>query len=119
MASPERPDVTGKGPALIREMLSVFKEIDGQCATLSPETAQRIASTLSQKGQEIEPLLSRAYMKTVKAGEVSWDCKELAQRLKETVEACNEAQALEKVDQLGKELDGLIHKVKTFVVRMT
>ena len=119
MADSQRPDVTGKGPALIREMLAVFKEIDGQCASLSPETAAKIKSTVAAKGQEIEPLLSRAYMKTVKAGEISWGCKELALEVKQQVDACNSEEALGKLENLEKELDGLIHKVKTFVVRMT
>lgn len=119
MADSQRPNVTGKGPALIREMLEVFKEIDGQCASLDPETAAKIKSTITAKGQEIEPLLSRAYMKTVKAGETSWACKELAVDVKQQVGACNGAEALNKIGSLEKELDGLIHKVKTFVVRMT
>lgn len=119
MSDAKRPDVTGKGPALIREMLGVFKEINERDASLSPELAQRIKTTLLAKGEQIEPLLSRAYMKTVKAGETSWACKELALNLKQSMESCNEAEALAKLDQLEKELDGLTHKVKTFVVRMT
>ena len=119
MADQTRPDVTGKGPALIREALEVFNVIDGQCASLSADAAGQIKSTLAAKRQEIEPLLSRAYMKTVKAGETAWQCKELAQELKQCVEGAQEAQALETLSKLGTELEGLTHKVKTFVVRMT
>lgn len=119
MAEPQRPNVTGKGPAFIRETLAIFGEINGQCSSLSSEAAEKIKSTLKNKGEEIEPILSRAYMKTVKAGETSYDCKVLAEDLKRNVDACNEAEALQNLDNLAKEMDGLIHKVKTFVVRMT
>lgn len=119
MAEANKPDVTGKGPAFVREALAMFKEIDGQCASLSADAAEKIKTTLDSKGQEIEPILSRAYMKTVKAGETAYTCKTLAEELKQSVDACNEAEALEKLAVLEKEMDGLIHKVKTFVVRMT
>ncbi|MBI5250586.1 MAG: hypothetical protein HY912_13935 [Desulfomonile tiedjei] len=119
MADQQKPDVTGKGPAFIRETLVVFGEINGQCATLSKDAAEKIKATLSSKGQEIEPLLSRAYMKTVKAGETALACRQLADLLKSSVTGCDEAKAMENLDKLGAELDGLIHKVKTFVVRMT
>jgi len=115
----QKPNVTGKGPALIREALAVFKEIDGQCGSLSAESAEKIKATLAGKAQEIEPLLSRAYMKTVKAGETALGCKELAEELKASVDRCDESQALASLEKLGTQLDGLIHKVKTFVVRMT
>jgi hypothetical protein len=119
MAEQQKPNVTGKGPAFIRETLSVFGEINGQCGSLSAEASEKIKTTLDTKAQEIEPILSRAYMKTVKAGETAYTCKTLADELKQSVESCNEAQALEKLDSLQTEMDGLIHKVKTFVVRMT
>ncbi len=119
MADPQKVDVTGKGPAFVRDALAMFKEIDGQCTALSGDTAQKIKSTLASKAQEIEPLLSRAYMKTVKAGETALKCKELAGELKSSVANCDESKALESLDKLGAELDGLTHKVKTFVVRMT
>jgi hypothetical protein len=119
MAEPQRPNVTGKGPAFIREALAIFGEINGQCASLSPEAAEKIKATLKNKGEEIEPIVSRAYMKTVKAGETSYDCKVLAEELKRHVDACNEAEALRNLEILEKEMNGLIHKVKTFVVRMT
>ena len=119
MADKVMPNVTGKGPALIREALEVFSTINGQCAALSAEAGEQIKSALAVKREEIEPLLSRAYMKTVKAGETAWTCKELAEDLKRCVESAQEAEALETLDKLGTELDGLTHKVKTFVVRMT
>lgn len=115
----ERPDCTGKGPAFIREALAMFKEIDGQSASLSADAAKEIKSALASKAQEIEPLLSRAYMKTVKAGETAYDCKQLADELKASVASGDEPKALEHLGKLGTELDGLVHKVKTFVVRMT
>jgi hypothetical protein len=115
----QRPDCTGKGPAFIREALAMFKEIDGQTASLSADAAKEIKSTLAGKTQEIEPLLSRAYMKTVKAGETAYDCKVLAGQLKASVASGEESNALESLNKLGTELDGLVHKVKTFVVRMT
>lgn len=117
--SEPRPNVTGKGPAFIREALAIFEEIDGQCASLSAEVAEKIKSSLKSTRAEIEPILSRAYMKTVKAGETAYDCKLLAEALKGNVAACKEAEALQNLDDLGKKMEGLIHKVKTFVVRMT
>jgi hypothetical protein len=119
MADQEKPNVTGKGPTFIREALAVFKQIDGQSAGLSADAAGRIKSTLSIKAQEIEPLLSRAYMKTVKAGETAFGCKQLADQLKSCVDSGDESNALANLDKLGTEIDGLVHKVKTFVVRMT
>jgi hypothetical protein len=119
MADQQKTDVTGKGPAFIRDALDLFKQIDGECAALSKDAATKIKSTLSIKAQEIEPLLSRAYMKTVKAGETAFGCKQLANELKSSVDSGDEAKALENLDKLGTELDGLVHKVKTFVVRMT
>ena len=119
MADQEKPNVTGKGPTFIREALAVFKQIDGQCAALTADAAGKIKSTLSIKAQEIEPLLSRAYMKTVKAGETAFGCKQLADELKSCVDSGDESKALASLDKLGTEIDGLALKVKTFVVRMT
>lgn len=119
MEEHKKPDVTGKGPAFVRETLGVFKEIDGLCASLSTDASEKIKTTLDAKAQEIEPILSRAYMKTVKAGETAYTCKALTEELKQSIENSDEAKALENLDQLQKEMDGLIHKVKTFVVRMT
>jgi len=118
MAEP-RPDVTGKGPNLMRETLAIFKEIDGMCASWSGGAADKIKSALVEKAHEMEPLLQRGYMKTVKGGEIAWDCKQLALELKSSVEKKDEAGAAASLDKLGTEVDELIHKVKTFVIRMT
>ncbi|MGC8494013.1 MAG: hypothetical protein ACP5SH_20000 [Syntrophobacteraceae bacterium] len=113
------PNVAGKGPTLIREMLATFKEIEGSLNGLSNNASGRIQTLCSQKGQEMEPLVTKAYMKTVKAGETSWQCGQLALQIKESVAAGNEAAALEAVEKLDTELGDLIHKTKNFVVRMT
>lgn len=119
MADVKRPPVAGKGPAFIKETLAVFKDITGSLDGFPSASAERIKSTLDAKAQDVEPLLSRAYMKTVKAGETSYDCKLLAEGLQQCVQAGNEADAIENLGKLETELDGLINKVKTFVVRMT
>ncbi|MGQ9920306.1 MAG: hypothetical protein ACUVRZ_03135 [Desulfobacca sp.] len=119
MAEQKMPDVTGKGPALMREMLAIFKELQDKVSGLSADAADQIKTLCNGKGAEMEPLLSRAYMKTVKAGEVAWKCKEMARELAGAVANGNEAAALETLANLQKELDGLIHTTKTFVIRMT
>ncbi len=119
MADVQRPPVAGKGPAFMKETLAVFKDITGNLDGLTAASAEKIKSTLEAKAQDVEPLLSRAYMKTVKAGETSYDCKVLAEGLQQCVQAGNEADAMESLGQLETHMDGLIHKVKTFVVRMT
>lgn len=119
MAEQKMPDVTGKGPSLMREMLAIFKEIEGNLASLSGDAAAKIKTMCEGKAGELDPLLSRAYMKTVKAGEVAWHCKEMARELKDAVSAGNEAGALEILQKLEGELDALIHTTKTFVIRMT
>lgn len=119
MATTKMPDVTGKGPSLMREMLAIFQDISNNLNGLAPEAATKIKELLTTKGSEVEPLLSRAYMKTVKAGEVAWQCKELARELLEKVANQNEGEALALAEQLDKELSALIHTTKTFVIRMT
>ncbi|MDQ7781758.1 MAG: hypothetical protein RDU20_02685 [Desulfomonilaceae bacterium] len=119
MADVQRPPVAGKGPAFMKETLAVFKDIAGNLDAFPDSSANKIKSTLEAKAQDVEPLLSRAYMKTVKAGETSYDCKVLAEGLYQCVQAGNEADALDNLGKLETHLDGLIHKVKTFVVRMT
>lgn len=114
-----KPDVTGKGPTLMRETLTIFKEIDGLCAGLPGPAADKIKSALVTKAGEIEPLLQRGYMKTVKGGEISWSCKELALELKASVEKKDAAAAEAIFVKLDAEVEELIHKVKTFVIRMT
>lgn len=111
------PNVAGKGPTLIREMLATFKEID--LNGLSGAALGKVSAICSEKGQEIEPLVSRAYMKTVKAGETAWQCSRLALQMKDSVAAGNEATAVEAAEKLNAELSDLINKTKNFVVRMT
>lgn len=118
MVEKKMPDVTGKGPALSREMLATFKEIEGM-NKLTPDAMAKIKEFCQTKGAEMEAMLGRAYMKTVKAGEVAWQCKELAVELKEAVAAGNEAGALEVLGKLDTDLGNLIHTAKTFVIRMT
>jgi len=119
MADPAMPAVAGKGPAFIREMLVTFKDIDVSLNGLSGDAAAKIKTVCSDMGQDVEPLTSRAYMKTVKAGETAWQCSQIALKLKDSVASGNEAEALEAVDKLSAELGGLINKTKNFVVRMT
>jgi len=119
MADVQRPPVAGKGPAFMKETLVVIKDITGKLDGISAASAERIKSALEAKAQDVEPLLGRAYMKTVKAGEVSYDCKVLAEGLQQYVQAGKENEAIENLGKLETEMDGLIHKVKTFVVRMT
>jgi hypothetical protein len=114
MTEKKRPNVTGKGPALSREMLEVFKEI-----TENTSTSDKIKSGLSEKGDELGKIIKMAYLKTVKAGETAWDCKEMALELKEAIGAGDEAKAGEIYDKMIGELEQFIHKTKTFVVRMT
>ncbi len=118
MSDKKMPDVTGKGPALGREMIAVFKEIDGMNG-LSADAMGKIKGVCQAKSGELEGMLTRAYMKTVKAGEVAWQCKELAADLKDAIAAGNEAGALEVLDKIDKDLGNLIHTAKTFVIRMT
>ncbi len=119
MAEKKMPDVTGKGPSLMREMLAIFKELEGKLDSLSGDAAAQIKALCNGKAGEVEPLLGRAYMKTVKAGEVAWKCKEMARELAEAIDSKDEGAALAKLKDLQQELDGLIHTTKTFVIRMT
>ncbi len=119
MADQAMPNVAGKGPSLIREMLATFKEVDGNLGMVPAGAAEKIKVLCTEKGQEIEPLTSRAYMKTVKAGETAWQCSQLAIELKASVGLGNETAAMATLEKLGTELDGLINKTKNFVVRMT
>lgn len=115
MTQKARPNVTGKGPALAKEMVEIFGDIlsngGGMKAMLEPELADRSA--------ELQKIGKMAYLKTVKAGEIAWDLKEMATELKAAVDAGDEAKAKEILTSLTADLDQLIHKIKTFVVRMT
>jgi hypothetical protein len=119
MAEQKMPMVAGKGPSLIREMLVTFKEIEGSLNGMSGAAAEKIKAVCTEQGQAVEPLTSRAYMKTVKAGETSWHCSQMALKLKDSIASGNEAAALETIDKLSAELGELINKTKNFVVRMT
>ncbi len=119
MSDKKRPNVTGKGPSLTREMLEIFKEIEGETGNLSGDAAARITSTLQEKGEELQKVIKMAYLKTVKAGETAWDCKEMAEELKAAAAAGDEAKSLEILETLNADLDQFLHKIKTFVVRMT
>lgn len=115
MTRKERPNVTGKGPALAREIVEVFDEIlsngGGMKAMLESELADR--------GAQLQKIGKMAYLKTVKAGETAWDLKEMSLELKAAVASGDEAKAKEILAPMTADLDQLIHKIKTFVVRMT
>lgn len=115
MTRKERPNVTGKGPTLAREMVEVF----GQILSNGGSMKGMLESQLADRGAQIEKICKMAYLKTVKAGETSWDLKEMTLELKAAVDAGDEAKAKEILTPLTAGLDELIHKIKTFVVRMT
>ena len=119
MTEKKRPNVVGKGPALTREMLAIFKEINEDSKSISGEVAEKITATLGEKGAELEKVIKMAYLKTVKAGEISWDLKEAALSLKEAIHASDKEKAMEIFTQMSNDLDGFLKKIKTFVVRMT
>ena len=119
MVEKKRPNIVGKGPALTREMIAIFKEIQENSESLSGEAAEKINAVLGEKGKELESVIRMAYLKTVKAGEIAWDMKEASLTLKEAVGSGNEAEAMKVLEFMSGELDGFIHKIKTFVVRMT
>lgn len=115
MTQKARPNVTGKGPSLAKEIASIFDQIlsngGGMKDMLEPQLAERAA--------QLQKISKMAYLKTVKAGEITWDIKEMSLDLQAAVEAGDEAKAKEIVAPLTAEMDQLIHKIKTFVVRMT
>jgi hypothetical protein len=115
----KRPNVVGKGPALSRETIAIFKEIQDGSANLSGDLAGKINTVLGEKGAALEKVVKMAYLKTVKAGEIAWDLKEDALALKEKIDAGDESSAAEILGKMEGELDDFIHKIKTFVVRMT
>lgn len=119
MADKKRPNVVGKGPALCKEMMEVFAEIAAGANGMSDDAKEKVVAPLEAKAAELKPILKMAYLKTVKAGEVAWDLKEKAVALKETVAGGDEAAAIAAAEEMVPEVDQLIHKIKTFVVRMT
>lgn len=119
MTEKSRPNVVGKGPTLTREMMEVFNEIQGNSGKLSQEAVLLINHQLGERSAALEKIIKMAYLKTVKAGETSWDMKEKALELKETMAAGDEPKSMEIMKDLTGALDEFIHKTKTFVVRMT
>jgi len=119
MADQAMPSVAGKGPAFAREMVATLREIDGSLDGLSSGAAEKVKVLCGEKASEMESLVTRAYMKTVKAGEIAWQCSQMAQQLKASIAAGDEARVVETADKLAAELGDLINKTKNFVVRMT
>lgn len=115
MAEQVMPNVAGKGPALMREALATLKEIG---ATQGAAT-EKLKALCTDRVQEMEPLVSRAYMKTVKAAETAWECNQLAAALKDSVASGNEAVVAETATKLDAAIEDLINKIKSFVIRMT
>jgi hypothetical protein len=115
MTQKKRPNVTGKGPALARETIELFKEIlaDGG------EMKGLLESKLADRGADLQKIVKMAFLKTVKAGEMTWDLKEKTLELKAAVAIGDEAQVSEILEPLTADMDELIHRIKTFVVRMT
>lgn len=119
MTTKKRPNIVGKGPTLSREMIAIFKEIQENTAGLSDDLAGKITEVLGERGATLEKIVKMAYLKTVKAGELAWDLKEEALNLKETIATGDEAKITEILGKIEADLDTYIHKIKTFVVRMT
>lgn len=67
MAKKERPNVTGKGPTLAREIIGLIDEIlsngGGMEGMLAPKLADR--------GADLQKIVKMAFLKTVKAGEMT------------------------------------------------
>lgn len=119
MSQKQRPNVVGKGPAFTKDIIVLFRSINEDSSGLSDEAAKQIGPACAQKADELEKIVKMAYLKTVKAGEIAWDLKEMATNLKESVSAGDESKAVEIYGQMQGVLDMFIHKIKTFVVRMT
>ena len=115
MTQKKRPNVTGKGPALAREIIGLFGEILADGGSMKG----MLESKLADRGAALEKIVKMAFLKTVKAGEMTWDLKEMTLELKAAVAAGDEAKATQILEPLTVEMDELIHRIKTFVVRMT
>jgi hypothetical protein len=115
MTQKERPNVTGKGPVLAREVVEILAEILSNSGSMKDMLETQIAD----RGAQLEKIGKMAYLKTVKAGELAWDLKELSLELKAAVGAGDEANVKKILETLIPDMDQLIHKIKTFVVRMT
>jgi len=117
MADKQRPNVVGKGPALAKEMLEMIEQIASGSA--SDSVKEKIVVPLQGKSAELQQVIKMAYLKTVKAGEVAWDLKEVLTEVKAKLDGGDEAGAIAQTEALIPQLDELLHKIKTFVVRMT
>jgi hypothetical protein len=117
MADKKRPNVVGKGPALAKEMLQIIEDIAAGSA--SDSVKEKIVVPLQGKSAELLQVIKMAYLKTVKAGEVAWDLKEVLTDVKAKLDGGDEAGAIALTEGLIPQLDELLHKIKTFVVRMT
>ena len=115
MAQKERPNVTGKGPALAREIVDVI----GQMLSNGGPMKDKLESQLADRRAQLEKITKMAFLKTVKAGEMTWDIKEMTLDLQSAVDAGDETKADGLLEPLTAEMDQLIHRIKTFVVRMT
>jgi hypothetical protein len=115
MAKKERPNVTGKGPALAREVIELIGEILSDGGSMKA----LLESKLAERGADLQKIVKMAFLKTVKAGEMAWDLKEMTLELKEAVAAGDEAKANGILEPWTTEMDELSHRIKTFVVRMT
>jgi hypothetical protein len=117
MAEKTRPNVVGKGPALANEIIEL---INGIAANSVSDTAkEKIVVPLQAKAEELQQVVKMAYLKTVKAGEVAWDLKEEVAEMKAKLDAGDEAGAIAATEALMPNMENLLHKIKTFVVRMT
>jgi hypothetical protein len=119
MSDVKKPNVVGKGPAFTREIIQIFGEIQENIGSLSGDAAKAIGNFAGEKAEELAKVVKMAYLKTVKAGEVSYDLKGRVLNLKEAVGAGDEKEALNLLEQMREDIEHFIHKIKTFVVRMT
>jgi cob(I)alamin adenosyltransferase len=117
MADKKRPNVVGKGPALAKEIVEIITAVAG--SSVSDTAKEKIVVPLQGKADELTQIIKMAYLKTVKAGEVTWDLKEDLSEMKAKLDAGDEAGAVAATEALMPNLEELIHKTKTFVVRMT
>jgi hypothetical protein len=115
MTTKERPNVTGKGPTLARETIELF----GQILANGGSMQSLLESKLADRGAQLDKIVKMAFLKTVKAGEMTWDLKEMTLELQTAVAAGDEAKVTEILEPLTTDMDELIRRIKTFVVRMT
>lgn len=119
MSDKKRPNVVGKGPAFAKEMIATFSKLQENMDGISKDASEKIKTLVTSKGDDLAKVVKMAYLKTVKAGEVSYDLNEMSNTLKAAIGAGDESKAVETAEQMEPQLDEFIHKIKTFVVRMT